>query len=560
MPAAALFTVWPWGLHPVAVGGVALSAIALTAAARPPRPLWSGRVRGADVVIMAYTAVLGALMLRPVLRGSLAVKLGAVMSGEDIARHLGMFDTIRRLGGYVFMNTADPLVQAAIQDVHRTYPQGFHITAAVLDNFLTSSTTSPTVLDELSRFLLYDIGCYVFFGFTILWAASRVAGPAAGVLATAPLGALVLGYLFFGDGLPIYSRGFAPEILGNAFFAIFVALVARPLQRTGEQTLTVLALLVAIAFTYTFLLPIALPIAAMGAWTYRRRLLRRPLTVVVLTGAAAGCAAIPLFFGRPQGTLNMLLRPYGVDRVGFAPLIVLGTLLAALLLTRARPTHTVPHRWLTAGAVTAAVSVAAVIGAYQLISIGRTVYFFDKALHTVATTLLISTGLAAPALSRWLSSSRRSSAVLATAALVVTGLAAFGAFGPAANMQSPGRTYLHNAAANRASAAQTLQVVRKVPDPDGRTTLLAIGSPRTGYSGTLFVAVLQGDYGKTTYGYTYMGVKTRTPEDLVRIVTSHPAQRFQIITADPNSLAALNALAASRPDLGLEVVDAASIN
>jgi hypothetical protein len=541
------------------LGGSALSALAVIAAVRAPRAPWSGPFRAADALVLALTALLAALMLSPVIGASLEVALGAVMAGEDLARHYGMYDTIRRLGGYVFVQADALLVLDAIQDVHRTYPQGFHAATAILDNFLTSSTSSAAVVDGLGRFLLYNLGCYVFSGFAILWAIRRVAGPAASAMALLAPGALAVGYVFFGEAMLVYLSGSAPEIYANAFFAILIALLARPLRRVGEQVLTVFALLLAIAYSYAPLLPVALLSVAAWAWTHRRTLRRRPRTVGVLAAGAVGCASLPLLYGRPPGALDMFLSQFAIEKVSFGPLVVLAGLVAVALLSEGRPLRSVPHRWLTVVSVLMSAAVALVVGALQVSLLGRTAYYFDKTLHTVAVALLVCTGLCERLIHGWLRRSQRS-AVLASV-LAIACLGAFGAIGPLSNnWESPGRRYLARSHFNTASAAEALRVVRSLPDPGRRTTLLASAIPHTAYYGTLWVAVLQGDYARTVDGYTYMGLRApKTPEALVGIVTEHPTERFQIVTANPAKLAALRALVVSRPELDLEVVDAAGL-
>ncbi len=125
--AGLLLSVWPWGLDPPAVGGLALAVLVVigTVLNRTPR---LPRPRPADA--LPVLAALGGFAYpgASYLRADFAGRINRAMAGEDLGRHLSIFDSIRQMGGYLFLDPTEAgrHVYAGII----RYPQGFHFIAA----------------------------------------------------------------------------------------------------------------------------------------------------------------------------------------------------------------------------------------------------------------------------------------------------------------------------------------------------------------------------------------------------------------------------------------------
>src|SRR6266511_2730176 len=188
-PAGLLFSVWPWGLHPVPVAGVALTGLVVVSAVTGRRPQlpWAGGV--ADVVTVAAALGVTGLVAWPLLHMSATGRLARFMLGEDIVRHFTVFDTIRRVGGYLYFH--QDVAATTVQHGIATYPQGSHIATALLDNFVRSSTAAGSSLQAFEHYLWFYVAAFGFLVLSVLWAIRWVAGPSAAGWSFVPLAALV---------------------------------------------------------------------------------------------------------------------------------------------------------------------------------------------------------------------------------------------------------------------------------------------------------------------------------------------------------------------------------
>ena len=89
------------------------------------------------------------------MRGRFAIAAAA----PDLAHQLSLFDTIRRVGGYLFLPGGD--ADGPVFPGSATYPEGSHLLYAVLDGFVRSSATEfGTGLSALEHFLAYLVAGY----------------------------------------------------------------------------------------------------------------------------------------------------------------------------------------------------------------------------------------------------------------------------------------------------------------------------------------------------------------------------------------------------------------
>src|SRR6266511_3291965 len=269
-PAGLLFSVWPWGLHPVPVAGVALTGLVVVSAVTGRRPQlpWAGGV--ADVVTVAAALGVTGLVAWPLLHMSATGRLARFMLGEDIVRHFTVFDTIRRVGGYLYFH--QDVAATTVQHGIATYPQGSHIATALLDNFVRSSTAAGSSLQAFEHYLWFYVAAFGFLVLSVLWAIRWVAGPSAAGWSFVPLAALGAGYLFLADGLPVFLFGFVSQIAAMALLASLIAVLGLPLRDLREQVLLVTALVVALSMTYYLFLLSAGVVVVIWVIRYRHRL------------------------------------------------------------------------------------------------------------------------------------------------------------------------------------------------------------------------------------------------------------------------------------------------
>ncbi|GAB3868443.1 hypothetical protein ACFPIJ_24415 [Dactylosporangium cerinum] len=498
-------TLWPGHLHPTLIAGVAFTTLILIAVVTRRTPELPGMRK--DVLLAVAVAGVSLVALVPYAARDLGGRLGLPLAGEDIARHYLLFDVIGRTGGYLFMRpeALRPFVPDAELTGIANYPQGAHFSYAVLDRFVRSSAHNgaPATTVDVMMWLL--VGTYLLLALAILWAARRIAGPGATTAGLLPVLALVAAWLVLGDPVTVLSRGYPNELAGLACAAVLTALVARPLTRLGEQTATVALLLVGISFTYALFLPYAGIVAAL--WAVRARLWRHWWAWVVAV-VVGGLAAIgPLTAAQASSGDQLLLN--GTARVVDRPATALLVALAAVA---------VFHRRKAAAFALATAGVMAVgLGAYQLATLGRFVYYFDKLLHLLIVVALCALGGLAPLLRTW----RRAAVVAVPVVLFM--LVAGGEWHT--TPVAPGvKLALGRDRGSPEAARDALLIARMFPDGGNAVNVNLMGSPWRNWSGTLGAGALQGQY-RQFPGWSallYPGGKGGTMADLDRLVANSP--------------------------------------
>ncbi|HKT01790.1 MAG TPA: hypothetical protein VJT31_19870, partial [Rugosimonospora sp.] len=533
---------WPWHLAPVPVAGAASTGLVLVAAGLRRVPALP-RPRGGDVVVLGFTAIAGASILWPFLGQDAAGRLGIVAPGGDLANHFALVDAVRAAGGYVFLRPGTAGAQLLWTGLH-SYPQGAHLTTALLLNFLGTDTRP---VPELGAFLWFEPGTFLLLCLCLLWAARRVAGPGTRALALLPVAALGTAYLVWSDPLMIMWNGFWPELLGLSEFALLAGVLVRPLHRAREQATVVAACLVAICFTYFLVLPVAAVLT--GAWLlwYRRRV--RRYTLGVLLGAAlAGSVMIGISLAA-YGPGQRLLETGSLYPIDMRILATFGLLAAGgigLSLRRRsaawRMTVLLP---LTAGGLVLAVS------GYQLLTAGTTLYYAYKAEHLAMVVFVVGLG----PLARLVPVPRGRAAVLAP----VLALAALVSLGPAGHF-GLGRLYLDGTLSWGWVGRAALQVATRVPAAPGTVTVVWGGRPRE-YAAqtTQWTNVLWRTEAVAWRGHMWVSGEpltgTLAAGDIVDFVRDSAPYRVRFVTDNPRLLATLGELRRERPDLPLDVVD-----
>jgi hypothetical protein len=388
--AGLLFSVWPWHLHPVAMGGFALTVLVAIAAATGRRPQLPRRWRSRDSVLAVVFGVLLVLTYEPFVLRDLGGRLGIFMPGEDFSRHYLIFDMIGALGGYAFMSPNDTarFMPDQLDQGIRNYPQGAHFIYAVLDRFIRSADHNADGVTMINVLVWLHIAMFAFFGLAMLWTARRIAGAGVRPVQLLPVLGLVGAWLYFGDPITIFVRGFPNQLMGITLCAILTGIVARPLTHRVEQIVAVALLLIGISFNYHLYLPYALAISAFWAW--RVRLWRNPLAYLAAV-LMAGPLAVTPFLNLYATTGYQLTRP-GTAETNDRPAAFVIFALAVLAIAAGRRGLRSPTRRANAIALGVALGIVVVLGTYQIVRLGGVIYYFEKTLHLLLIVGLVSLG------------------------------------------------------------------------------------------------------------------------------------------------------------------------
>ncbi|WP_238013329.1 hypothetical protein KZZ52_41110 [Dactylosporangium sp. AC04546] len=526
--AGLLFSVWPWHLHPVAVGGFALTVLVLLSLLTGRRPARPGRWRARDWVLAVGFGGGAALTLEPFVLRDLGGRLGVLIPGEDLSRHFLLFDMIGQVGGYAFLNPQESLryAPADLAEGIRNYPQGTHFSFAVLDHFIRSSDTAAvdgTVSMDVMVWLC--VAAFVFLVLSVLWGARRVAGAGASPVRLLATVGLIAAWLYFGDPVSVLTRGYPNELVGLALAALLTALVARPLSSYGEQLATVALLLVGISFSYHLFLPYSVVMA--GVWAWRERLWRRPVAWLVAVLIAAPMLLTPLLNAKAASGYQLTLpgTAQTTDRVATLVLIAL-----ALFCLVRRGGLRAPGRRNAALAVVVAGALSAAVATYQLIAIGRTIYYFEKTLHLVIIVGLVGLGGLARALPR-----RTVPAFAVVLPLVVAMIAAGGRW-----HDRPASNGLRLAAAlERGSpdgARDAILMTRMFPDGGGMMNVDLMSSPYRNWYASTYASVMQRNYKYAQVWYLWQDPlsKPKTLETLEALVRDSPVP-IRFFVFDPQA-------------------------
>ncbi|MBT8225606.1 MAG: hypothetical protein HKP61_11910 [Dactylosporangium sp.] len=558
-----VLAVWPWGLHPVAVAGSALTGLIVLAALAGRRPSLP-RPGSVDVLSIGATAGAAAFIAWPLLRSSPTHRLSVLAGGEDLGRHIAVFDAIRHTGGYLFQHW-----QAALGEVYEgmiTYPQGSHLLVALLDGFLRSSATEfGTAMNAADHYMGFVVGQYAFMTLTMIWAAQWLAASALTLARRIPLIAFVTAVCLATELMTLVTFGYPSESMGIAEIVLLVAILARPCARRTQQLLIVASLLVAIGFTYYLFLPPA-GLAVLGWLLLRRRDHRRHWRRVAAIGlCTTALASFPLVLGMTVGAQGGALWARGAHRPSREQLVVLVCVIAVGLLS-ARGLRSRIWRVYVWCALASGTLFAGLLAAQKLIGGGNSSgYYTNKSLHLVIAVLTVGVGAIAMALpparrsaqtaTRWMGSLLRLSMVQA---LVLT-LAIAGGFGFIRNdthYQSAGdmttaRAWWTDKYRNEDTARSVMYMLRNYSTPV-LPTVVFTDQPYGTYSKTLFLSLLQRTSGQVAPAQ-YLRMPLDSPARLERGVLAI-GRPMRIIAESQQTYEEAMQLKLRHPELSIEVV------
>ncbi|WP_018351829.1 hypothetical protein [Longispora albida] len=545
LSAAALYSavcvLWlvPLPMHPVPVAGMALTALALVP--RAPRLPWK-RVPAGDWGIVAAVAAGAAFTVSPFAGKGFRGLLEAFFA-EDFSRHFVMFDSIRRFGGYLFYHSAETYPYLTAWLHYQSYPQGSHLVSALAANFVQGTTDPGPGMAALNIYIWLHVAGWLLFLLVMLWAARWIARATGWTSLT--LTALLTIFILYGEPVIVLMMSFPSEISGLTMVAMLTALCVRPLHRTREQIVLVGLLVTAVALTYYLFLPLAGLIALAWLVVYRRHVLRhRLLAAVVMLGTAAGSAVLPLIavFGAPVGD-NLNLPGSSLTGSRVPVLVVLGlTLLGIVASWRDRVWRSMA---LAAGI---AVLATAALAVYQLSTVGRTIYYFEKMWHQATVVVLVGTGAFVALIVRNRFRYVTGLVVVAVAFVVMAAPKMPGVHSWGKRYKSPNRV-------DGTGAALVIAALNRWPQADGRVVLAVSAEKESGFNATLYSGTLQHQYpvaANLAYGQPwYLGV--RDEQGYRELLRTYPIW-LRVVT-DQQWMADLTTqVQKEQPDRGIELL------
>ena len=298
MAGGLLFSVWPWGLQPVAVGGFGLTLLVgahVALGAQPPWRSWPRRLLGSDAVLLLGLAAGTLVAYWPSLGGGTGTRLGFAGMTGDRLRHFSLFDTIHRYGGYTFL-MQDKVKEAVDPRMLAVYPPGQHYIYALADIFLRSSTDPGNAVGELLRYNVWTSLGYGFFVACVAWAARWTAGPFLAGWQRVLLTTAIAGYLAVGPFTSAIWCTWDPQVFGMALLAVLAAVCFRPPSGWRTHAALMALLFLANCLAYDGFAPFAAIMVAVSIVVHRRRLLPHwkpllALAVLALPAALSEYAA-----------------------------------------------------------------------------------------------------------------------------------------------------------------------------------------------------------------------------------------------------------------------------
>jgi hypothetical protein len=389
-----VFSLWPFGLQPIALGGVAftlLVAAYLWLGAPPPWRSWPRRMLGSDVVLLLGLIAGFLVAYWPSWSTLAGSKLGYAGMTGDRLRHFNLFDAIHRYGGYTFLMQGK--VKSAVDPgMLAVYPPGQHYLYALADIFLRSSVNPGNAANEMMRYQIWVSLGYGFMIASVAWAARWVAGPLLKGWRRVFLTTAIAAYLFAGAFTEAVWSTWDPQVVSMAQLAMLAAICFRPPRGWRLHVALMAVLFVAVCLTYELYAPFAAILIAVSLFYHRKRLLPHWKTLLVVTIVAIP-AALSEYIAAKNGGLS---ASTAVQATGFTiPLSwLVMTMLGGFGLlgfvargARRRPSAVV-------GLIAGALSTLAVLAMmlYMFHTVGAVSYYFWKVVEAWAVILMVGAG------------------------------------------------------------------------------------------------------------------------------------------------------------------------
>jgi hypothetical protein len=553
---------WPFGLHPVAVAGISLTALIAAAAVSGRRPNLPRPALGDLIPLLGATAV-GAVLLYPLLRNGEVRRLATATWGEDFSRHANLYNAIDITDGYLFTHW-----DAAAQHIYEgmiLYPQGSHFMDALLDNFVRSNTTATVGMATFNHYWAFTVGWYALFVLIACWAAQWIGASSLTLGRRLALTAFIVAMSTTTDLMEAFITGHTSEVAGLCLILLLVAVLSRPTQRTGQQLLVVGSLLVALGFTYYLFLPAAGLATVFWLVRARRQLLRRPITLIVVGLCTAVLAPLPTALGVLVAKQSTALGLSGGVLPSIDVGIVLIVVVAGGLITSRGWRRPI---WQMFALCVASVGVLS-IGLFTTYAVnpvddlGGDGYYATKTLHLLVVLLIVGCGAAARVLARPTADQRRHPlrrglpGTIAGAGAAVAMLAAVGLVAGDAPFVTRGkstyvRAWVHSDPRRDQVARDILQGVGTDSAERAVPTYFLDEEPYRGYLLTVFGSTLAGTAGQTAFGL--YGQHDFTSQAQAEAMIRGTTGRIRLVTTSTSMEEPAAQLKAKYPDRDIEVV------
>jgi hypothetical protein len=285
LSAGLIFSAWWWGLAPIPIGMALLLSLTVIATARRQRLSVPMRAEISDAVVVGSGAIAFWLVTRPLAGLDQLQRLRLSALTLDRMAHYALFESIQRLGGYDFQHQA--AARLSVQTpTEVVYPQGSHFLLAVMNNFLSAATTTPTGPALLNRYFVLVLGVYSLGVAAVVWSARWIAGPNASAAGRLMVTLLAASFALFGPTAALIN-GADSQLFGMSMLVLAAALIVRPVESFPEQVLLASAATVAVFYTYNVYGALAALGFIVAAVLYRLPLIRRwPVTVGIGLPAA----------------------------------------------------------------------------------------------------------------------------------------------------------------------------------------------------------------------------------------------------------------------------------
>ncbi|MER7750491.1 hypothetical protein [Kitasatospora sp. NPDC097643] len=428
-----LFSVWPWGLAPIATTGLMFSVVTVAAWAARRTPRLPLRFRWSDLLVLGTVYGFWHYLFHPLAGTSAAERVAYFATAEDRLSHFSFFSGIQGVGGFNFLHQ-EAARNYLMAPSEVTYPQGSHFLLAFTDTLVHSSAAPGDMLYTMNRYFLYLLVAYALFCGALVWAARWIGGPRLRGWRCAAVCASVASIMLASNYLDLLVHGFDSTFIGLLLVTLALAVLVRPAMGVTEFLVAASAGLITVTYAYN-IYGAFVGVALLGALVaHRRKFAGRWWWTAGALAFALGVAALPSVLS-VLGNLdvasasNMAGPSVAADRSVLIGGGLLGLLAAAMPRNRRTATGQAHLAVLlgTGGLLSA-------FAWYQLHTIGQYSYYFHKMTAVGVVVSLISLGAVGVALQPAYRGSRRTLRRRA-GELVASGLAIAAALSLFANVQ-----------------------------------------------------------------------------------------------------------------------------
>lgn len=387
-----------------AILGVGFMALRRTV--RPNMPSGTRTSYAMDAFIVISAVAVALFVLLPFLHVSAAERINMLSMGEDNVSHFALHHSIVESGTLAYQNNESGLISAL-----RYYPQGLHAFYASNTHYLygTTPTTQQIITSHILQITLTYVYLFVMILLIIktllLELVDRVQNTRIIALTWAALSPFAFLYIGLGFMFYLFTFGFHSQIAAYALALLPVLLLTGAAMPVILSLAILCLLLIAVSFTWFFVLPIAATGTMVYIFLHRKRLhAKQPILAALVLGLVGGAVALmPIIIDQrhSHGGGGLLLggAVWKIQPIVFVMVTVMGCVVPLLYdLPRifakrkllVRPTYLAVTVLLAAS-----FAFSMLIGAYQVHKIHQHSYYYYKSLYLVVVLLAMLASITA---------------------------------------------------------------------------------------------------------------------------------------------------------------------